>query len=647
MIYGTDYYPEHWEKGSIEADAELMAQAGINLVRMGEFAWSRLEPCEGQYNFEWLDNAIEILSKYGIKAMLGTPSAAAPQWVMDKTDAYPLDIHGIKKGFGTRRHYCPNNAEYRKYAVKIAGEMAKHYSKNPNVTAWQIDNEFSGRCFCENCRKAFSSWLERKYKTIDELNRRWGTVFWSQEYRAFNSVILPRYPANEGFPSSIHNHNPSLVLDYYRFISDSYVEFQQLQLDEISKYSPLPATHNMMGHFGEINYFDLGNNLDFVSWDCYPKDMWTDHNYLDTAMAHDLMRGIKNSPFWVTEQQSGPCGWQYLSRTPKPNRLKLWAYQSLAHGANALIFFRWRACSFGTEQYWYGILDHDSVPRRRYREIAELGKELKETGEFFEKSKNANEVLLVKSFDNLWSHSVQWHSRGFDYTRFLLDWYKGFAENHIGVDVSSPETPFEGYKAVCLPAFCIAGEAFAEKCCRYVQEGGTLILTFRSGVKNTDNCMTALTLPGVFADLAGVSVEEFDALRDLAAVKVTGADFEGEAKLWCDILELHGAKAVLKYDSEFYKGTPAVTLNSKGAGQVWYAGCDLDSAAMKRLCALIGEKSGLKKALPCEAKGVEAVIRIFDGCEYTVLLNHNDYEVQAGEHTLAPFQVKTVKGRCF
>ncbi|KQX52400.1 beta-galactosidase [Paenibacillus sp. Root444D2] len=267
MWFGVDYYPEHWPGDRWPLDAKMMREAGMNTVRLAEFAWALMEPEDGFYDFTWLDRAIEVLTKEGIQIILGTPTAAAPKWLMDKyPDMYPVDVYGLTKGFGTRRHYCPNNKIYRQYSVLIARRMAEHYKDHAHVVAWQIDNEFGGACYCKSCLQAFRVWLAHKYGTIDKLNTEWGTVFWSHTYRHWDEIILPTYSSSDGFSqnagarqllSTPYNHNPGLLLDYQRFFSDATVAYQRLQIEEIRACTDLPITHNLMGHFSELDYFVL------------------------------------------------------------------------------------------------------------------------------------------------------------------------------------------------------------------------------------------------------------------------------------------------------------------------------------------------------------------------------------------------------
>ena len=316
MIFGVDYYPEHWNRDEWESQAKLMQDGGFNTVRMGEFAWKLFEEKEGEFDFSFLDDAIEILAKYGIKTILGTPTAAPPKWLADKYDIVQRDKYGRKKDWGSRREGCGNNPSYIEKSKIITEKMAEHYKDNPNVIAWQIDNEFgchvSTRCYCEHCRKAFAKWLEERYQTIENLNEKWGSVFWSLNYDSFDDIILPKYNSCEGTYGDLWSHNPALDLEFRRFSSDTWVNYQKMQIDILRKYTDNPITHNLMGHFSDINAYDLSKDLDFVSWDNYPDNQWGTSEYEYVSMAHENMRGAKNKNFVVMEEQAGPAGWDIL-----------------------------------------------------------------------------------------------------------------------------------------------------------------------------------------------------------------------------------------------------------------------------------------------------------------------------------------------
>ncbi|MEG1584902.1 MAG: beta-galactosidase, partial [Anaerovorax sp.] len=312
MYFGTDYYPEHWTKQRWGIDAKLMKEAGINLVRLGEFAWAKLEPIEGQWDFTWLDEAVDIFYKEGIKVVIGTPTATPPKWLVDK---YPKickeDENGLIQGFGSRRHYCYNSDVYSRYTEKIVNKMAQRYGGNPKIAAWQIDNEFTCGdglyCYCEECREKFIAWLKNKYKSLDALNIAWGTVFWSQTYTDWKQIIVPK-KAQASFKGN-NGHNPGMNLDYSRFQSDAIVSYCAVQKETIKKWSNLPVTHNMVENL--YDYYKLGKEIDFVSYDNYPSTQWQHlrkgRNY-DPAFAIDLERGVKNQNIWIMEEQSGPCG---------------------------------------------------------------------------------------------------------------------------------------------------------------------------------------------------------------------------------------------------------------------------------------------------------------------------------------------------
>ena len=378
LRFGVDYYPDQTPEQHWETDARLMAEAGVNVVRMAEFAWALMEPKDGHFDFAWLDRALDQVHAYGIQVVLGTPTSAPPAWLIDH---YPelLSVRedGVRRTFGHRHNFDPSHPLYQAYCRRIVTQLAARYASHPAVIGWQIGNEFGDRCYCSECRRAFQGWLQRKYGSLETLNDRWGTAFWSHIYRDWKEIPVPL--------ASGGAHNPGLALDYYRFMSDAYGAFQHIQVEILRRKCPDHfITHNLMGiKYDQINYFDLARELDLVSWDNYPRMQWTmqaevDASYL--ALAHDAMRGLKRQNFWMMEQQGGMGGWQVLSVAPRPGELRLWAYQAIARGADGLVFFRWDTARHGTEQYWHGLLDHDRRPSRRYAEIKRMGVELKACG---------------------------------------------------------------------------------------------------------------------------------------------------------------------------------------------------------------------------------------------------------------------------
>ncbi len=388
--------------------------------------------------------------------------------------------------------------------------MAEHYNSHPAVIGWQIDNEFGERCYCPTCQAGFQRWLQKRYGSLEKLNRRWGTDFWSHGYTDWTEIPLPL--ATSGSP------NPGLGFEYRRFVSDSYLAYLQMQVDILRKVCPQHfVTHNFMGFGYEgLDYYELAQPLDIVSWDNYPLGFWQkDLNAVDPtvpALGHDTMRGLKQKNFWVMEQQAGPSGWETVSPTPRPGQLRSWAYQSIAHGANGVVFFRWRTARFGTEQYWFGLLDHHGQPGRRYDEIKRMGAELRKIGDSILGKSVKAQVAIMQSYDSRFAFQVQPNNPKFSYNDHITDLYRILFSRNITLDVVSPQTDLSGYKLVIVPALHIMTHGIASSLASYVREGGTVVITSRSGVKDDANAVVDLPLPGLLAEVCGVTVVESDSL---------------------------------------------------------------------------------------------------------------------------------------
>ncbi|WP_035171794.1 beta-galactosidase [Caldanaerobius polysaccharolyticus] len=624
MFYGVDYYPEHWSEERWEIDAKLMREANMNIVRLAEFAWAKIEPEEGKFDFSWLDKVVEILEKNGIKVILGTPTAAPPKWLMDKCpDIYPVDYMGHTYGFGLRKHTCYNSENLYRYTEIIVSKMAEHYKDCSAVFGWQIDNEFGGRCYCDKCQKAFRKWLKKKYITIDQLNKEWGTIFWSQVYRNWDEIISPRYSMS----ADITTHNPGLVLDYYRFYSDTIVAFQKFQIDILRKIVPHHViTHNFMKLYNGLNYFDLAKDLDFVSWDNYPG---TSDNIIEPALAHDVARGLKNTTFWVMEQQSGPRGWQIISENPEPGQMRLFAYQSIAHGADAIIYFRWRTCPFGTEQYWHGILGHDGVPRRRYFEAKQMGEELKRISSMFEKGNIPAQVAIIRCYDNEWVFEIQPHVKKFRYIDHIRRYYEALFRNNIQVDVVSPVADLGKYKLAIAPQLTLTNEKIIENLYKYVKNGGILISGFRTGARDWNNRIIMDVLPGELRELFGIEIEEYGIIPEN---KFNLLKFEKENMIincdtWYEILSPITAQVIARFGDNFFEGSPALTMNNYGNGRAYYIGSVPSEKDIDKFVYWLVKESEIHPLYDKPIPGVEFSCRVKDGKEVLFILNHNSKEV--------------------
>ncbi len=398
-------------------------------------------------------------------------------------------------------------------------------------------------------------------------------------------------------------------------------------------------THNVVSE--RYDYYKLGEQIDIATYDNYPASPWKSFlggDPYDPAFSIDIERGIKNKNIWVMEEQSGPCGWNVVGSTPRPGEIKKWAYQAMAHGAEAMIYFRWRACLFGTEEYWYGILDHDGIPRRRYEEVKEIGASFPKICEYNVDSKVASDILMIRSFEQQWSHEFQSHNWNFDYRTYVKGLYYGLYAGNYNMDISNEETDFSGYKLVVAPAFNLMDERLKAKFEKYVADGGNLVVTFRSGTKEMDNSMTERTLPGYFKEVAGIELEEFDSLND-CKVTVKGDFGNGEASIWADIIKPVTAKPMAVYDSEYYAGKPAVTVNEYGKGKCYYVGCDLDTAGTVALMKEITGQCNVAPALENVPAGVEVVKKIAkDGGEFWFAANFSGQEAALE----LPFEAKEI-----
>lgn len=624
-LFGVDYYPDHWPRERWAVDAKMMREMGITVVRMAEFSWSKWEPREGEFHFEDLDEVIDILAAEGIDCILGTPTAAPPKWIIDQNpEILPIDSHNRKYFFGGRHHDCQSNPVYRKHIRRFVTAFAEHYATNSHVVGWQVDNELGNShgdlCFCSSCEARFRLWLKEKYGTIARLNECWGTAFWSQGYTSFEQVTAPKVTTS--------GHNPSQQLDWKRFCSDLVLEFHQFQADILRKAAPDKfITHNMMGFSDKLDYTKLGEQLDFASHDQYPGGHFHARHDEYRADFHaaevDFIRSTMKKPFWIMEQQSGITGWEILGRAPQPGQLGLWAMQCVAHGADTIVFFRWRSCLMGTEQYWHGILPHNGVPGRYYQEIkafmdknAELMKEL-------QGAMPAKETAILFSYDQNYAFNIQPHHPELRYTKHLMTYYGALHRRNIPADFVREKDDWSGYKVLIAPLQFLMTPELSAKFHAYVEQGGTLVLDFRSGVKDENNiAISTDALPCLVNDLCGLQVTEYDCLRDTdGLVSWDGVTYQSH--LWNDVSKLTTASPLATYAKEFYAGTPAITRNTFGNGQVYYVGIQMSSALADRFVQELVENSGVQSLLetPC---GVEVVHREKDGTRYIFVLNHTE-----------------------
>ncbi|MHC4423622.1 MAG: beta-galactosidase [Planctomycetota bacterium] len=626
MYIGADYYPEHWPKERWETDIKLMKQAGFNIVRLAEFSWIWMEPIEGRFEFDWLDEVLELLHRYDIQAIICTPTAVMPAWCARK---YPETLAMKKDGtrivWGGRKNNCFTSGTYRLLSERITRAMAEHFKDNPTVIGWQTDNEFGGTdCQCQTCRAEFQDWLRKKYGTLDELNRAWGNHFWGLIFKAWGEITIP-----ETGTSFWSHGNPSACLDWKRFTSHLNIQFQADQIKILRKVCPNRfVTHNLMGFHTGINYYDFAKNLDFVTWDNYP--VWwnkPDVSYRAAAAA-DLMRGFKQKNFMIMEQTAGPCGWGTFSRNTRPGEIRKICYQQLAHGSDGQIWFRWRTCTAGREQYWHGLLGHDGKPLRRYNEAAQVAKEYRKLQKHLTGTTVKSDVAIIYDFDSTWALDFQAGYTGNSFEDAVRRYYDPLLRAGVNVDMVRPCADLSKYKLVLAPDLFILPDKIANNLNEFVHQGGILLTDCRTGVKDENNLCHKRTLPGLLSPMLGIRIEEYSAIGSDIEYKVTGTEsFPGSftATKYVDWLTAENAQTLAGYDDQWHmKPFAAVTKNSYGQGKGFYVGTVIkEEAFYDQLITQLLKDAGVK-ALVTPQKGVEVSIRQGKGKKLLFVINHTE-----------------------
>ncbi|WP_334073478.1 MULTISPECIES: beta-galactosidase [Paenibacillus] len=615
---GVDYYPEQWDPGVWEEDIQLMKVTGVRIARVAEFAWSRLEPSSGIYLFDWLDRVLDLFYKYGISVVIGTPTNTPPRWLTDlRPDILPVFADGRIFQPGVRGHRCFNSESMLVYGSRIVEKMAEHFGKHPAVIGWQTDNEFGMLdCNCPSCNTKFCEWVKQKYGSIGAVNRAWGTVVWSGEYSDWCQIGTPL----GGSP----HQNPSYLLDFARFQWDTLASFQRSQIKIIQKHCPHHfVTHNFHSYPQRLDLYRVGKDLDFAAFDYYPN---TSPGKQSTgpysgALSLDVTRGIKRKNFWIMEQLSGPPGcWFPMWRTPYPGFIRAHAWQAIARGADAVMHFRWRSAVAGAEQFWHGLIDHSNIPGRKFDEFASLCSEVNMLSKKIKGTVLEHEAAILLSIEQLEALRIQPQAEGMDYYESIKDYHRALTKLGIGCDVIEWSEPLDGYKLVVAPSLYLLDAETAYRLERFAAEGGTLVLTSRTGVKDMNNLCIMSPLPGLLSSCSGVMVTEYDPIGQDVHELVDDKGQTFTCRHWCDILAPLGAEVLLRYASDFYAGQPAVTVNRFGQGEVYYLGTHPEEAWLKRLFGEIAARLEIP-AFPDLPDGVQVTIRTAADREILFLLN--------------------------
>ncbi|TKX32183.1 beta-galactosidase [Campylobacter aviculae] len=649
MFLGVDYYPEHWDKDMLEEDLNNIIELGSNVIRIGEFAWHMMESEEGKFDFSYFDRVINEAKKKRLNVIFGTPTATMPAWLAKKhPDVLGEFEDNTKRVFGGRRQYCFNSKTYHKYSEIIIRKLASHFKDEKAIVAWQIDNEFghegSDICFCNNCKEAFRNYLKEAYNNdINKLNEIWGTRFWSQTYNDFDEIPMPA--------KTITTHNPSLRMEWERFRSLSVENYAKLQVNILKE---ILGEDSIVIHDFSGGYFDksfdlskLAKHIDIVAYNNYP--VWGGQKEpippYEIACGLDFMRGAKRQNFWITEAIMGAQGHDVIGYLPRPNQAKMWSYQAMAHGCNSLMYFRYRGATKGAEQYCYGIIDQDNRKRRKFYEVQDFFKDMKENENVIN-SEIKSEVAVIYDYESMASFRIQRQSFLMDYKNEVYRLYRPFYENNVNIDVIPSYVDFSEYKVLLIPTMIVFKTEVQEKIKEFVKNGGKVVFTFRTAIKDYYNNLVLGELnPSFYNDLIGGFVEEIESLQEGQDVKIKGvnnfAGIEGTGAVFRDMLKTTTAQSLFMYDDKFYNELSAITLNKYGRGEAYYIGTGVDDNIMNIIAKKILSESNIE-VIESDS-GVEVVKRRVNNEDYYFVINHTNLKKEFNGISLNAYEGKLIK----
>jgi len=633
LVLGTCYYPEHWPQEIWKEDLERMLEAGIEVIRIAEFAWSKTEPYEGMFVYDFFDGFLDLCEEMGMKVIFCTPTATPPAWLTEKyPEVLNCNIDGVKYRHGARRHYNYNAPIYRELTARITHKLGEHYGPRKCIIGWQLDNELNcetSEFYSEADSAAFRVFLQKKYGTLDALNKAWGTAFWNQDYTAWDEVHVPRTTIS-------YSTNPHEVLDYTRFVSDSARGYAKLQADILRKYLKPDDFITTNGLFGNLdNHAMTEESLDFLTYDSYPnfaycldQDMNKPRDLKDRKWSRNLTETRSASgKFGIMEQQSGANGWntRMEAPTPRPGQLMLWTMQSVAHGADFISYFRWRTCTMGTEIYWHGILDYSSRENRRLREVRQVNEMFKKMAPIAGAAFKA-EVAILKDYDNVWDAQLDvWHGRVDSASQKAL--FAAAQYSHTPVDFVYVEhatlEQLAKYKVLFYPHATIMTKERADLLKAYVEQGGQLVFGCRTGYKDITGQCVMVKLPGLVSGLTGTDIPEYSFIApDAGKVTIDWNGTELDAAVFADQLEpLEGAKQEGVYTADYYAGTGALISNEVGKGKVYYYGTAFTEQAAHVFLEKLGVANPYQDALKLP-ECCELAVREKDGKAYAFILNY-------------------------
>lgn len=620
IIHGGDYNPDQWldRPEILEEDLHLMKKAHVNCVSLGIFAWARLEPEEGRYDFEWLENIIQKLYDNDIYTILATPTGAMPQWLTGKyEEVLQVNEYGVRNYPGKRHNYCPNSPVMREKTRQLDSRLSERFGAHPGVIGWHISNEIGGNgwdfsCHCENCQNAFRAWLKDKYGSLDRLNAAWWTSFWSHTYTDWNQI---RGASSRG-EDLVHGQN----LDWRRFQDNQLLDFCKEEIKAVRSHSSLPVTTNMMEFLKKLDYFKWAKELDVISWDSYP-DWHSGPDELETAARtaayHSLMRSLKKKNFLLMESTPSVVNWREVNRLKRPGMHELSSLQAVACGADSVQYFQWRKGRGSSEKYHGAVVDHrNGADTRVFREVTRLGERLEKIAPKVIGTCSHAQVAIVFDWENWWAmEDACAVDRRLKYPQVFVDFFRPLWELGIDVDMVDMEGELDAYRVVIAPLNYLYREGYAEKVRGYVKQGGCYITTCWSGEVNETDLVYTGSHP--LEDVLGIRTEEIDVPDGYCEnyIRYQGVDYRITGL--CGLVHAKGAEVLAEYQNDFYKGYPALTRNAYGEGEAYYI------ASLNERRFLTDFYSGLLKD-----KGI--------GCGLQVKLTQgvvvNERSKSAGEH---------------
>ncbi len=600
LLMGAAWYPEQWPEARWEKDLELMQQAHVHLVRLGEYTWARNEPSEGRYDFDWMERAINLAGKHGIFVVIGTPSQSPPAWLTQK---YPQVLRTLQDGRrvkpGSRASFNFSDPTYRRLVREMDIRLAQRFGHNPYVIGWQIDNEYNFISYDDGTREQFQNWLHQKYGTLDAFNQRLDMAYWGLTVTRWDQIEIPG-----------RNGNPGLMLDWKRFVTDTWRSYQKNQIDALrTAIDPRQKiTTNLMGWFDGFDHYVITKDVDFTAWDD-PLGHWANpFDPVHNAATNDLMRGLKQQNYWIMETTAG-------SNIAKGQmRAALW--QDIGHGANTTSYWQWRDSLNGQEQNHKGILvGVDGTPSPEYSDIAQTADEYDRAGREVAGTNVSAQIAILQSYPSRWVINWQRENPNYNPIKEILSYYTPLHQLGYTIDIVSPHASLSKYKLVIAPGLNVLPQDVADNLTRYVKGGGNLVLGQRSGMKNWDNSRWPQRQPGPLAGLLGGRVEQYIALR--APVPVDGTWGANQDQLYAERLQITApdVHTLMQYgvSNGWLDHQPAAITRSVGSGSITYIGIWMNPEGMKRAARWMVNAAGVQPDLPQVPPGVEVERRVGHG----------------------------------